>query len=46
MIEHFGWFNSLVIEFKIKRVFAILFMIIALYFIYKGNKRSKEESKI
>jgi len=45
MIDHFGWFNSLVIELDIKRIFAILFMIIALYFIYKGNKRSREESK-
>ncbi|MEK3798281.1 DMT family transporter [Peribacillus sp. FSL H8-0477] len=46
IIDHFGWFNSLVIELDMKRVFAILFMIIALYFIYKGNLRSKEESKI
>lgn len=46
LIDHFGWFNSLVIELDMKRVFAILFMIIALYFIYKGNVRSKEESKI
>ena len=44
-IEHFGWFNSLVIEIDSKRVFAILFMIIALYFIYKGNTRSTEELK-
>lgn len=46
LIDHFGWFNSLVIELDMKRAFAILFMIIALYFIYKGNVRSKEESKI
>ncbi|AOY05633.1 DMT family transporter [Bacillus subtilis] len=42
MIDHFGWFNSLVIELDIKRVFALLFMIISLYFIYKGNKRSSK----
>ncbi|MEC2055778.1 DMT family transporter [Peribacillus psychrosaccharolyticus] len=46
LIDHFGWFNSLVIEIDSKRVFAILFMIIALYFIYKGNTRSREESNV
>jgi len=45
IIDHFGWFNSLVIELDIKRVFALLFMIISLYFIYKGNKRSNEEAQ-
>jgi transporter family-2 protein len=45
LIDHFGWFNSLVIALDIKRVFALLFMIIALYFIYQGNKRSGEEIK-
>jgi bacterial/archaeal transporter family-2 protein len=44
LIDHFGWFNSLVISLDMKRVFALLFMIIALYFIYKGNKRSSEET--
>ncbi|KAB7663414.1 DMT family transporter [Bacillus sp. B1-b2] len=43
IIDHFGWFNSLVIEIDIKRVFAIIFMLLSLYFIYKGNKRSKEK---
>ena len=38
LIDHFGWFNSLVIALDIKRAFALLFMVIALYFIYKGNK--------
>jgi len=42
IIDHFGWFNSLVIEIDIKRAFALLFMIISLYFIYIGNKRSRE----
>lgn len=45
IIDHFGWFNSLVVELDIKRAFALLFMIFALYFIYKGNKNSSEESK-
>lgn len=42
IIDHFGWFGSLVIPLDTKRSFALLFMIIALYFIYKGNKRSSE----
>jgi bacterial/archaeal transporter family-2 protein len=45
LIDHFGWFNSLVISLDIKRAFALLFMVIALYFIYKGNKRSNEETE-
>ncbi|MFZ3577640.1 DMT family transporter [Virgibacillus sp. DJP39] len=44
VIDHFGWFNSLVIPLDAQRWFALLFMIIALYFIYKGNKRSNEET--
>ncbi|WP_046173531.1 DMT family transporter [Domibacillus indicus] len=43
LIDHFGWFGSLVIPLDAKRSFALLFMVIALYFIYKGNKRSSEE---
>ena len=45
IIDHFGWFNSLVIELDINRAFALLFMLISLYFIYKGNKHSSEEFK-
>lgn len=44
IIDHFGWFNSLVIELDIKRIFALLFMFISLYFIYKGNKRTSEDT--
>lgn len=44
LIDHFGWFGSLAIPFDLKRSAALLFMIIALYFIYKGNKRLSEES--
>ncbi len=43
IIDHFGWFHSLVIPLDLKRSFALLFMMIALYFIYKGNKRSSDE---
>ncbi|ARK32557.1 DMT family transporter [Halalkalibacter krulwichiae] len=45
VIDHFGWFNSLVIPLDMKRYFALLFMIIALYFIYKGNTRASEEHR-
>ncbi|PLT28678.1 DMT family transporter [Peribacillus deserti] len=45
IIDHFGWFNSLIIELDVKRAFALVFMIISLYFIYKGNKRSNEKPK-
>lgn len=44
VIDHFGWFNSLVIAIDWQRLVALLFMIIAVYFIYKGNKRSSVET--
>lgn len=44
IIDHFGWFNSLVIELDIKRIFALFFMFISLYFIYKGNKRTTDDT--
>lgn len=44
LIDHFGWFNSLIIPFDLKRFFALLFMLVALYFIYTGNKCSSEET--
>lgn len=44
IIDHFGWFNSLVIELDVKRTFALLFMFISLYFIYKGNKRTSDDT--
>ena len=44
IIDHFGWFNSLVIELDIKRTFALLFMFISLYFIYKGNRRTTDHT--
>jgi len=44
IIDNFGWFDSLVISLDWKRMLALLFMIIALYFIYQGNKRSHTEA--
>ncbi|CDQ41310.1 MULTISPECIES: DMT family transporter [Virgibacillus] len=44
IIDHFGWFDSLVIPLDWKRLVALLFMIIAIYFIYRGNKRSNMET--
>lgn len=46
LIDHFGWFNSLEIPLDWKRCVALLFMILALYFIYKGNKRSNEQTNL
>nr|WP_318540883.1 DMT family transporter [Terribacillus saccharophilus] len=45
VIDHFGWFDSLEIPFDWKRFVALLFMVLALYFIYKGNKRTSKETK-
>ncbi|WP_172253276.1 DMT family transporter [Saccharibacillus deserti] len=42
LIDHFGWFNSLEIHLDGKRILALAFMILALYLIYRGNKRSAE----
>lgn len=44
VIDHFGWFDSLVVALDWKRLVALVFMIIALYFIYQGNKRSNLET--
>ncbi|ASV68174.1 DMT family transporter [Cytobacillus sp. FSL W7-1323] len=44
IIDHFGWFDSLIIPLDWKRLVALIFMIIAVYFIYKGNKRSNAET--
>ncbi|MFK9120847.1 DMT family transporter [Peribacillus frigoritolerans] len=44
VIDNFGWFNSIAIPLDWKRSVALLFMIIALYLIYKGNKRSSEQT--
>ncbi|MDO3411622.1 DMT family transporter [Saccharibacillus sp. CPCC 101409] len=39
VIDHFGWFYSLKIPLDGKRMLALAFMALALYFIYKGNKK-------
>ncbi|MFB0637210.1 DMT family transporter [Bacillus rugosus] len=44
IIDHFGWFNSMVIPLDLNRAIALVFILVALYFIYKGNKRSNEEN--
>lgn len=46
VIDHFGWFNSLVITLDTKRWFALLFMMLALYFIFKGNVKGEQINKI
>ncbi|WP_445668975.1 DMT family transporter [Niallia sp. FSL R7-0648] len=43
IIDHYGWFNSMVIPLDTNRLLAAIFMMIALYFIYKGNKIGKTE---
>ncbi|MDF9842109.1 MULTISPECIES: DMT family transporter [unclassified Paenibacillus] len=45
-IDNFGWFNSLVLPLDWRRLAAMLFMLIALYFVYKGNKRSGDEAQM
>lgn len=41
-IDHFGWFNSLEIHLDGKRMLALAFMVLSLYLIYRGNRRSAE----
>lgn len=45
LIDHFGWFNSLEIHLDGKRILALGFMALALYLIYRGNKRSAAEAQ-
>lgn len=45
LIDHFGWFNSLEIYLDGKRILALGFMALALYLIYRGNKRSAAASQ-
>ncbi|TRZ39569.1 DMT family transporter [Niallia circulans] len=44
VIDNYGWFNSKVIPLDFKRFLALLFMLTALYFIYKGNKQTTKET--
>lgn len=39
IIDHFGWFHMDAIPFDGRRALALVFMGLALYFIYKGNHR-------
>ncbi|RPK08268.1 DMT family transporter [Priestia endophytica] len=43
IIDHFGWFGGLEIHIDGKRLAALAFMLLALYFVYKSNKHVKEE---
>ncbi|BCB02661.1 DMT family transporter [Bacillus sp. KH172YL63] len=43
LIDHFGWFGGLHVPFDFKRIAAIILMMIALRFIYIGNKKSRDE---
>ncbi|MED3728329.1 DMT family transporter [Priestia filamentosa] len=43
IIDHFGWFGGLEIHIDGKRLAALAFMLLALYFVYKSNKRVKQE---
>ncbi|MBM7702884.1 DMT family transporter [Metabacillus iocasae] len=40
VIDHFGWFGGLQISLDTERVLAMIFMLLALYFIFKSNKQS------
>lgn len=46
LIDHFGWFNSLVIPLDLKRGFSLLFMILSLYFIFRGNRPSRKAAQL
>lgn len=43
IIDHFGWFGGIQINLDGKRVLALAFMALALYFIYKGNTQTQTE---
>ncbi len=45
IIDQFGWFGSIQIELGWQRMLALVFMALALYFIYQGNKRSKQSEQ-
>ncbi|WP_226654668.1 DMT family transporter [Guptibacillus hwajinpoensis] len=44
LIDHFGWFGGLQVSFDIKRLIAILLMVIALRLIYVGNMKAEREA--
>ncbi|MGA9230924.1 MAG: DMT family transporter [Exiguobacterium oxidotolerans] len=42
VIDHFGAFGGVEVTFDLKRFIGLLFMLAALFFIYRGNKRRVE----
>ncbi|MDR7242278.1 DMT family transporter [Priestia megaterium] len=40
IIDHFGWFGSKEVPFDLSRWIGVAFMLLALYFIFKGNKKT------
>ncbi|WP_445509468.1 DMT family transporter [Rossellomorea marisflavi] len=44
IIDHFGWFSGIEIHLDWKRILAIVLMLLALRFIYVGNKKGQEQS--
>ena len=43
LIDHFGWFGGIEISFDIKRLIALILMLIALRLIYVGNMKAELE---
>jgi bacterial/archaeal transporter family-2 protein len=43
LIDHFGWFGGIEISFDIKRLVALILMLIALRLIYVGNMKAEPE---
>ncbi|QHA93980.1 DMT family transporter [Bacillus sp. N1-1] len=44
LIDHFGWFGGLQVSFDLKRLIAILLMLVALRLIYVGNMKAEREA--
>ena len=44
LIDHFGWFGGVEIAFGIKRLIALILMLIALRLIYVGNVKAAREA--
>lgn len=40
LIDHFGWFNGIQVTFDMKRLIAIILMLLALTLLYISNKKS------
>lgn len=46
VIDHFGWFEGMTIHFDLKRIIALIIMIIALRLIYKADIKNSAEEKL